>query len=137
MFAQQHIPSLNMERNDDFDYWSLMLYTLEEFGYLSYNDWKFSMEDALGNLMPVLKHYGMDPAIYDDISDKDSIMEPEVCPMIAARLPNTYLLASIDTGADAYAITVVPIETAEKIVAIANAMVKPPHNTGIQLVAAT
>lgn len=135
-FVQKYMPDFNIERDEDIDYWTLMLHALNTFGYLSYNDWKFSLEDALGNLSPVLKHYGIESSIYNEIPNKENIMEPEVCPMIATHLPDGYALADIYTGEDSYAITVAPTDTIKKVVDIADAIKRHPYNTGIQIVTA-
>lgn len=135
-FAKQYVPDLNIDSDEDCDYWPMMFHTLGFFGYLSYNDWKLTVADALNNLASVLEHYGISPAIFDDIPDKDSMVSPEVWPLIAARLPQGYALLDVDTGEDSYAFTIAPVSVAREVVAISDAMEKPPYLAGIKIMEA-
>lgn len=133
-YAQKWLPEICMEASDDFDGWSLMIFTLDKFGYLSYNDWKFTMEDIICNLESNLKNYKINPNIFDGYSNKERIIDPVEFPRLASYLPEDYALASIDTGGDSYALTVAPITNVEKAINIAESMKKPPFVKGIEII---
>jgi len=135
-FGRKYLADMDYADEDfaNLDYWILLVHALRSFGYLSYNDWKFSVEDALFNLAPVLAHYGLDGSLFDDIPDQYNIMMEEALPMIGAHMPEGYILLDIYTGEDSYAITVASRETALNAVSISDTMEKPLYNTGIHAV---
>ena len=134
-FGMKYLEDIGYTENDvaDLDYWTLMFLALSSFGYLSYNDWKYHLNEVLLTLAPVFAHYGINASLYDSVSDKHNITEPEVCPTIASHLPNGYVVLDIYTGEDSFAITIATSEIAKKVVRISDAIRKPDYNTGVRI----
>lgn len=124
-FAQTHLEEIHMENQDDYDAWDLMIFTLEKFGYLSYNDWKFLMEDLVFNLKTNLEKMAIDPTIFDTYPDLEEGIEPSKFLELAKYLPSGYALAALDTGGDDYTMNVAPIENVRKAVEISENMELP------------
>ena len=124
-FAQTYLEEINMENHDDYDAWDLMIFTLEKFGYLSYNDWKFLMEDLVFNLKTNLEKMAIDPTIFDAYPELEEGIEPSKFPVFAKYLPPGYALAALDTGGDDYTVNVGPIENVRKVVEISENMELP------------
>lgn len=137
-FAQQYLPdSSDAIEDEDSYYWRLMILTLEEFGYLSYTDWKDPMIETFTKLSPVLDHYNIDSHLWDDIPNMYDIGQEESCYLLAERLPADYALISIDTQEDSYAITVAPVEVAKEAERIALPMDNFSDISMVRIISAT
>ena len=114
------------------DTWALMISILDYFGYLAYYDWKDSVAYTLKRLASALEHYGIGQERFSDIAHRQDIIEPETSRMIAACLPQGYVLVHIDAGGDMYALVIVPCERAQRATEIAQGMQRPSYNTGLR-----
>lgn len=124
-FSQTYLEEIHIENQDDYDGWNLMIFTLEKFGYLSYNDWKFLMEDLVFNLKTNLEKMAIDPMIFDAYPDLEEGIEPSKFFELAKYLPPGYALAALDTGGDDYTMNVAPIENVRKALEISENMELP------------
>lgn len=118
-YAQKWLPDIQMDDSDDYTCGDLLIFTLDSFGYLSFNDWKFSMEDLLGNLQSVLQHYHLPVTLFDAYPDKQTIIDPKEFPRIARYLPEDYALVELDTGGDDYVLTIGPTRKLQQAVDLA------------------
>lgn len=118
-YAQKWLPDIQMDDSDDYTCGDLLIFTLDSFGYLSFNDWKFSMEDLLGNLQGVLQHYHLPVTLFDAYPDKQTIIDPKEFPRIARYLPEDYALVELDTGGDDYVLTIGPTMKLQQAVDLA------------------
>lgn len=118
-YAQKWLPDIQMDDSDDYTCGDLLIFTLDSFGYLSFNDWKFSMEDLLGNLQGVLQHYHLPVTLFDAHPDKQTIIDPKEFPRIARYLPEDYALVELDTGGDDYVLTIGPTMKLQQAVDLA------------------
>lgn len=120
-YAQKWLPDIQMNHPDDYTCGDLLLFTLDRWGYLSCNDWKFSMGDLLGNLQSVLQHYDLPVTLFDAYPNKQVTIDPKEFPRIASYLPASYALVELDTGGDDYVLTLGPTRKLEQAVALAAA----------------
>lgn len=118
-YAQKWLPDIQMDDSDDYTCGDLLIFTLDRFGYLSFNDWKFSMADLLGNLQSVLQHYHLPATLFEAYSDKQKIIDPKDFPRIAGYLPEDYALIELDTGGDDYILTIGPTGKLQQAVDLA------------------
>lgn len=133
LFIKSYLPELGIEEVEQYDAWKLMSETLERFGYLSYNDWKFTMEDLVFNLSSTLKKNNIDPSIFKDYPKKEEVIDPSDFPNLASFLPDGYALVAIDTGEDSYAVTIVSLLNARKVVEISDSIKRPVEIRGIEI----
>lgn len=133
LFIKKYLPELRLDIYEQYDAWNLMIDTLDRFGYLSYNDWKFDMEDLIFNLSSPLKKNSIDPEIFEEYPIKEEIIDPKEFPLLAEFLPNDYALLNIDTGEDSYVVTIAPISKARRVVEISDSMKRPEGIRSIEL----
>ena len=92
--------------NEELDIEDIVKYGLICFGYVSYNDWKFPLEDLLFNSEKAFKHYGIDMSVYNDIPNQDELCAPEALDAMSRKLPDGFGLGMWDFGEDSIVLIV-------------------------------
>lgn len=100
-------------------HFTALQHSLETFGYIGANDWKFSLKDLLYNQRKAFEKFGVDPAVYDVIPKQSCLLAPFAIELVERYLPPGFDLALWDTGGDDIFIVIGPRQMIDKAVAMA------------------
>lgn len=104
----KELASLTKAEKEQVSYFDFMIIVLEEVGFVGTNDWKFSLADFIYNSKKALDYYGIDPAIYKEVTNKETVVAPEAFQELKRYLPFVYGVGVLLDDSDTYNVVIGP-----------------------------